>query len=123
MVIMFLINNYGIEAFAMDKNLEGIFVKSLVNIIFCWVMHEQSIIDAINNKLDIIDCNVIKISLTIDENNLRNRLASNIARGIRTVDVIDRSVARINMYRLLDTVKVDTNNKTVCEIANEIMSL
>ena len=27
---MFLINNYGIEAFAMDKNLEGIFVKSLV---------------------------------------------------------------------------------------------
>ena len=120
---MFLINNYGIEAFAMDKNLEDKFVKSLVNIIFCWVMHEQSIIDAINNKLDIIDCNVIKISLTIDENNLRNRLASDIARGIRIVDVIDRSVARINMYRLLDTVKVDTNNKTVCEIANEIMSL
>lgn len=93
------------------------------NIIFCWVMHEQSIIDAIINKLDIIDCNVIKISLITDENNLRNRLASDIARGIRTIDVIDRSVARINMYRLLDTVKVDTNNKTVCEISNEIMSL
>ena len=93
------------------------------NIIFCWVMHEQSIIDAIINKLDIIDCNVIKISLIADEHNLRNRLASDIARGIRTVDVIDRSVARINMYRQLDTVKVNTNNKTVCEIANEIMSL
>lgn len=93
------------------------------NIIFCWVMYKQSIIDAIINKLDIIDCNVIKISLITDEHNLRNRLASDIARGIRTVDVIDRSVARINMYRQLDTVKVDTNNKTVCEIANEIMLL
>ncbi len=93
------------------------------NIIFCWVMHEQSIIDAIINNLDRVGCNVIKISLMVDEKNLRNRLASDIARGIRTADVIDRSVSRLNMYQLLDTIKVDTNKKTACEIANEIMSL
>ena len=93
------------------------------NIIFCWVMHEQSILDAITNRLDTDNCKVTKISLTADEINLRNRLASDITRGIRTADIIDRSVARINLYSLLDTVKIDTSNKTVYEIANEIIAL
>ena len=93
------------------------------NIIFCWVMHEQSILDAITNRLDTDNCKVTKISLTADEINLRNRLASDITRGIRTADIIDRSVARINLYSLLDTVKIGTSNKTVCEIANEIIAL
>ena len=41
------------------------------NIIFCWVMHEQSIIDEIIDRLDTGDARVIKISLMIDETNLR----------------------------------------------------
>ncbi len=93
------------------------------NIIFCWVMHEQSIIDRIINELDTGTCRVIKISLMTDEANLRNRLSSDIARGIRTADVIDRSVGRIRMYRVLDTVKIDTSNKTLREIADEILKL
>ena len=93
------------------------------NIIFCWVMHEQTIIDSIINELDTSACRVIKISLITDEVNLRNRLSSDIARGIRTSDVIDRSVGRIQMYRLLDTVKIDTSNQTVREIADEILKL
>ena len=93
------------------------------NIIFCWVMHEQSIINRIIKELDISACRVIKISLMTDETNLRNRLSSDIARGIRTADVIDRSVGRIRMYQVLDTVKIDTSNKTVREIADEILKL
>ena len=60
-----------------------------VTIIFCWVMHEQSIINRIIKELDASACRVIKISLITDEANLRNRLSSDIARGIRTSDVID----------------------------------
>ena len=93
------------------------------NIIFCWVMHEQSIIDEIINSLDTGDARVIKISLMIDETNLRKRLSADIAKGIRSNDVIDRSVARINMYQILDTIKVDTVNKNVCEIVSEILTL
>lgn len=97
--------------------------KAYKNIIFCWIMHEQSIIDEIINRLDTEDARVIKISLMIDETNLHKRLSADIARGIRSNDVIDRSVARINMYQILDTIKVDTVNKNVCEIANEILTL
>ena len=92
-------------------------------IIFSWVMHEQAIIDSITDRLDTDDCKVIKISLTTDEINLRNRLTSDIARGIRTADVIERSLARIYMYSSLDSVKVDTSNKTIREIADEIIAL
>lgn len=93
------------------------------NIIFCWVMHEQSIIDSILEKLDTNHCDVKKISLIADEKKLCERLAADVASGVRTADVIGRSVERIPMYRALDTIKIDTDNKTVREIADEIMTL
>ena len=46
-----------------------------------------------------------------------------MSREIRTTDVIDRSVARIPMYQALDTIKIETSNKTVREIVDEIMVL
>ena len=97
--------------------------KAMVMRNICWVMHEQSIIDEIIDRLDTGDARVIKISLMIDETNLRKRLSADIARGIRSNDVIDRSVARIDMYQTLDTIKVDTVNKNVYEIVSEILTL
>jgi len=93
------------------------------NIIFCWVMHEQSIIDEITKNLDTENCRVIRASLIVDEDNLRKRILSDVASGIRTEDVIERSIDRIGTYQLLDTYKVDTDNKTVAEIAEEIRLL
>ena len=43
--------------------------------------------------------------------------------GIRSEDVIERSIARIPMYQALNTIKIDTNAKTVAMIANEIKQL
>ena len=93
------------------------------NVIFCWVMHEQSIIDSIIEKLDINNCDVKCISLIADEVNLRKRLIKDVESGIRVEDVIERSVARIPMYDTLNTIKIDTNEKTVVMIANEITQL
>lgn len=93
------------------------------NVVFCWVMHEQSIIDGILRELDTTNCIVRTISLTVDEPNLRDRLAADVAHGIRTADVIERSVKRISMYPELDTIKINTSNKSVSEVVNEIKSL
>lgn len=93
------------------------------NIIFCWVMHEQAIIDRILEKLDTERCRVIPISLIADERNLRDRLTADVTSGVRTADVIDRSMARIPMYRDLNTIKIDTSNKTVGKVAEEIAGL
>lgn len=90
------------------------------NVIFCWVMHQQFIIDAIIEKLDLNNCDVKCISLIADEITLRQRLATDVERGIRTSDVIDRSIARIPLYQVLNTIKIDTSNKTPQMIVEEI---
>ncbi len=93
------------------------------NVIFCWVMHEQSIIDSILEKLDTQNCDVKCISLIADEANLRKRLTKDVKSGIRVEDIIERSVTRLPMYDTLNTIKIDTNEKTVAMIANEIKQL
>ena len=93
------------------------------NIIFCWVMHEQSIITKILDSLDKSNCEITTISLLCDEQELRERLNQDIAAGIRQPDVKDRSVARIPLYHKLSTIKIDTTGKTVSEIAEEIARL
>ena len=86
-------------------------------------MHQQSIIDSIVEKLDIQNCDVKCISLIADEANLRKRLTMDVESGIRVEDIIERSVTRIPMYDTLNTIKIDTNEKTVAMIANEIKLL
>ena len=63
------------------------------------------------------------ISLLADEATLRQRLTADVERGVRTADVIDRSVARIPLYQELNTLKVDTRNKTIPVVAGEIVQL
>ena len=93
------------------------------NIIFCWVMHEQRIIDSILKKLDTQNCEVKCVSLVAEEKTLCERLSMDIERGVRSEDVIERSIARIPMYQTLDTIIIDTNAKDVAVIANEIKQL
>ena len=93
------------------------------NVIFCWVMHEQSIINTIIEKLNTKDCTVKCISLVADEKSLRDRLSNDVRRGIRTKDIVERSIVRIPMYQVLDTIKIGTDDKTVTMIADEIRRL
>lgn len=93
------------------------------NIVFCWVMHEQFIIDKILKSLCTDGCQVVNISLICDEGSLIRRLEKDIKSGKRTADIIARSVARIPLYEKLDTIKIDTSGKTAEALANEIISL
>lgn len=92
-------------------------------VIFCWVMHEQSILDTILSRLDTANCDVKAISLITDETNLKKRLTLDIANGIRTPDILERSVQRIPLYQALNTIKIDTSGKTVQQICDEIKDL
>ncbi len=93
------------------------------NIVFCWVLHKQPILDELMGRLDTEGCNVTCVSLLAEEAALRSRLAADIDRGIRTEDVIGRSVRRLPMYQTLDTIKIDTTGKTVAEISDAIKAL
>lgn len=68
------------------------------NIIFCWVIHEQFIIDTILESIDRTNCVVKIVSLVCNEQTLRNRLEKDVANGLRSEDVIARSISRIPNY-------------------------
>ena len=93
------------------------------NVIFCWVMHEQSIINSVLERLDTTDCDVKCVSLIAGEAQLRSRLERDIERGLRTSDVIERSIARLPLYQLLNTTRIDTGGKTVQMVVNAIKEL
>lgn len=93
------------------------------NIVFCWVMHEQDIINHILNNIDTNNCNIKNISLICDKETLRIRLMKDVEDGIRKEDVIERSINRISLYNNLNTLKINTNNKSIDTIVDEIISL
>lgn len=95
--------------------------SSYENIIFCWVMHEQSIIDDILKKLDTSNLNIKSISLISDGASLTQRIAKDIASNLRQPDVLKRSLERLAMYQELNTIKIDTSNKDIPTIINAIL--
>ena len=93
------------------------------NIVFCWVMHEQDIINHILNNIDTNNCNIKNISLICDKETLRLRLMKDVEDGIRKKDIIERSINRISLYNNLNTLKINTSNKSIDTIVDEIISL
>lgn len=93
------------------------------NVLFCWVMHEQGIIDDILSHLDTRSCTIKCISLIADPETIQRRLMGDIARGLRTEDVIARSMERLTHYPALNTIKINTDGKTVEQVADELERL
>lgn len=91
------------------------------NIVFCWVMHEQAIIDEIISKLETEACRIHRISLMCSAEALRERLQKDVDAGIRLGDVIQRSSERLTLYGKLDTEKIDVSNITPEQAANAIV--
>lgn len=90
------------------------------HVIFGWVMHEQAIIDGILAQLPLEGCQVHTVSLVCSEDALLTRLHKDIDAGLRTPDVIRRSLARLPMYDALSTRKIDTTRITIEEAARAI---
>lgn len=92
------------------------------NIIFCWVMHEEYIVKSILSRLNLQNAILYKISLICSEQSLVERISKDIESGIRTKDVIARSVSRLNNYVLMDTIKIDVSNIESKQAAQQIIN-
>lgn len=108
--ITFLLNNF-------------IHCSAYENIIFCWVMHEQGIIDDILSRLDTGSCQVFSISLVCSREALKARLQKDVDAKIRQEDVILRSLKRVTLYEKLETRKVDVTDISPEEAAGFIVRM
>lgn len=93
------------------------------HIIFCWVLHEQTIINDIISRLDKQDCQIICISLIIDPDHLQQRLFKDIQDNKRSDDIIAKSLAYLPRYHVLNTYKIDVSIADPSTIADQIMQL
>ena len=90
------------------------------NVIFCWVLHEQYILDNLINALNLDGCTTCCFSLVSTEQALVERLNRDIVAGKRDSDITERSVARISLYDELDTVKLDVSAISPADAARRI---
>lgn len=92
------------------------------NVIFCWVMDHQEIIDELLGRLDdaLEGVSVYSISLVLTPKALAERLQRDVDAGIRSADILTRAPARLPLYDQLNTVKLDASEKTPVQLAQEI---
>jgi hypothetical protein len=90
------------------------------NVIFCWVLHEQHILDDLMNVLNLNGCATYCFSLVCTELALVERLNRDIAAGKRDGDITERSVAAIPLYDKLNTVKIDVSAISPADAARRI---
>ena len=90
------------------------------NILFCWVMHEESILRELLSRLSLSGCRVWMFSLVCSAEALRHRLQKDIDAGLRRPDILSRSLSRLRCYRNMGTVKIDTSTLLPEEAADAI---
>lgn len=93
------------------------------HVIFCWVLHQQQIIDELLARLRIQDCQVHRISLVCDPEELERRIRGDVEAGIRGKDAAVRSRSRLALYDQLDSRRLDVTALTPEETAGEILRL
>jgi AAA domain len=90
------------------------------NILFCWVLHQQKILDDLIARLNLDTATTYRFSLVINKQALSERLSRDIAAGKREPDTIERGTARIPLYDELDTVKIDVSIISPADAAQRI---
>lgn len=93
------------------------------NVIFCWVMHRQEIIDGILERLNTGDCRMRTVSLVCTPEALRARLLRDVETGLREGGVVERSLERLPLYEKLDTIKLDVSELTAFEAASKLAKI
>ena len=90
-------------------------------VVFCWVMHQQAILDDLLARLPLEGVRVHALSLVCTEVELARRLQRDVDAGLRQADVIPRSLERLQHYAALDTRRLEVTHLTPAETAEALL--
>ncbi|WP_418564983.1 AAA family ATPase [Neglectibacter timonensis] len=90
------------------------------NVIFCWVMHRQEILDNLLSLLAPEGVQVYKFTLSLSPQTLRAHLQKDVDAGLRTADILERSLERLPLYEAMDTEKICVDSLTPQQAAQQI---
>lgn len=89
-------------------------------IIFCWVLHRESIFEQILSQLK-GEFELHKISLICSKEALRSHFVKDVQKGIRTMDEVESSFSRMALYQELNTQKIDVSHLSAAQAADRII--
>ena len=89
-------------------------------ILFSWVMDDPETVRSILNRL-LGEFTFNHFTLSPSPAQLRCQLQSDIDRGLRTPDCLERSLARLPHYDDIDSEKIETTGREPRSIAREIL--
>ncbi len=90
---------------------------SIRNIIFCWVLHKEAIHERIFDSLSKIDCEMIRFSLLCSPESLQQRMLHDNRNPVQ----ISKSISRLKLYQSMNTIKIDTTNKSIAMTVEAIL--
>ena len=90
------------------------------NVIFCWVMHMESMIDNILSLIQNTDYTLHKFSLVCSETALISRLQKDTDDKLRENDILERALQRLSYYSKMNTTKIDVSDITPEQTADII---
>lgn len=91
------------------------------NVVFCWVMHQQEIIDGLLARLPMDGVCFVSISLTCTLETLASRIEQDVIAGLRDKSAIQRSLSYLPLYGSVDSIKLDTTELSPAEAAEQII--
>ena len=93
------------------------------SVVFCWVLHEQEILDHILSRLDTSGWETVPVSLVCSEAALRARLLADGEAGRRAPGTLERSLAYLPRYAALTSPLLDTTALAPEETAAALAAL
>ncbi len=93
------------------------------HVIFCWVMHQQAIVEELLSRLPAGGCRIHTISLVCTPEVLRERVERDIQAGVRQPGAMERSLEYLSYYDALSTKKVDVTDCTPEEGSEKLLRL
>ena len=93
------------------------------NVVFCWVMHQQKIVDDILSSLPLDGVRVMSFSLTCMPDALMARIRRDIAAGLRDESAVSRALSYLPLYETVQSIKLDTTAISASEAAEQIRNI
>lgn len=97
--------------------------SSFKYVIFNWVIHSEEIFNTLLERLNDLEFNIIKITLICSEKSLKSRIMKDIKNNLRNENSIDKSLDRLQLYKNMDTIKIDTSNISISETVDKIIEI
>ncbi len=91
------------------------------NIVLAWVMQDEEIVEALCDGLPLDGAELHCFSLTATESALTTRLQCDIDSGLRTPDILPRSLSYLPKFAPSAPDTVDTTTQTPAQTAQEIL--